>query len=136
MQAPLITALYAAALAVLFVALGVRIALYRMKHRVGLGDGGDARLARLVRAHGNAAENIPLAIALLLVAELVGTPPGWLHGFGATLCVARVLHAYGLTKHAGTTFGRFVGISLTWLVTVALAALLLAQALVGPASAG
>lgn len=128
MHAP-VTALYAGLLALLFVALSLRISLYRMKHHVGIGDGGHAELARAIRVQGNAAEYIPLALILLLVNELNGQPAWFLHIAGAAFFVARLLHAAGLGRSAGRTPGRFNGTGISWLVIVALAVALLIDVL-------
>lgn len=43
--------------------------------------------------------------------------PFWaVHLAGATLIVGRLLHAWGLSHTSGTSFGRFTGTVLTWLV--------------------
>lgn len=124
---PKIAGLYAALLALLVVGLSVRIALYRMRHRIGLGDGGDKRLLRLIRAHGNAVEYIPLGIVLLVLLELCGATATGLHLAGAGLLVARVMHAVGVSGHPGVSVGRSGGAGLTFLVLVAMAAWLLVQ---------
>lgn len=128
MHAP-VTALYGGLLALLLIALAVRVSLLRRRHRVGIGAGDHAGLALAMRVHGNAAEYVPAALVLLLLAELNGFP-GWsLHTAGAGLWLARVLHAFGLSRYAGSSPGRFTGIVLTWLVMIALAAALVIAAI-------
>jgi uncharacterized membrane protein YecN with MAPEG domain len=85
------------------------------------GDGGERTLAKAVRAHGNAAETIPLALFLMLLAELVGVAAWFLHAMGITLVLARAWHAYGLSRRAGMSPGRFVGMTTTFVVIIALA---------------
>ncbi|MGB7619095.1 MAG: MAPEG family protein, partial [Pseudolabrys sp.] len=63
MPAP-ITAAYAAVLAILIVVLGINVTMHRVKLQAPLGDGGNAQMLRIIRLHGNAAEYIPLAVAL------------------------------------------------------------------------
>ncbi|MGD8573855.1 MAG: MAPEG family protein, partial [Gammaproteobacteria bacterium] len=109
-----ITALYAGLLALLILGLAARVSLGRERHRVGLGDGGHRSLERRIRTHANAVENLPLALVLMLVAELNGATALWLHGAGIGLIAGRLLHAWGLSRSSGQTFGRFVGTSLTW----------------------
>jgi hypothetical protein len=118
---PTITALYAGVLTIFVVILGFRVALRRIDRRVGMGDGDDVVLKRRVRIHGNAVEHVPLALLLLLICELLGVAPTWLHAFGISLVLARVLHAVGLTLHSGSSFGRFVGILATWAVMLGMA---------------
>lgn len=90
----------------------------------GLGSGGHEDLARAIRTHANAIEYLPIALLLLVVLALEQTRPGVLHLFGIVLIVARVLHAIGLSAHAGYSFGRMVGTGLTLLVMLAMAILL------------
>jgi uncharacterized membrane protein YecN with MAPEG domain len=124
-----ITGIYAAVAALLIVILALRVSLRRRSVRVGIGSGGDETLALRVRAHANAVEYIPLALLLLLILELDQTEPLLLHVFGCVLIVARLLHAFGLSSSPGISPGRAIGIALTWLVIVAMALLLIWQAL-------
>ena len=125
MPMPQVTALYAALLGLLIVVLGARVALVRRSGRVGIGDGGNHELLRRIRVHGNAVENVPLALLLLLVAELTNVGAAWLHAYGIVLILGRLLHAFGLSRHAGVSFGRLFGIVLTWSAMFAMCVLLL-----------
>jgi uncharacterized protein len=120
-----ITALYAVLTTILVVVLIVRVVRRRRQARIGIGDGGDPILACRVRAHANAVETAPLGLLLLLLLELDGTATLWLHLPGGALLLGRVLHAWGLSGSAGTSFGRFYGMVLTLLALVAMAGLLL-----------
>jgi uncharacterized membrane protein YecN with MAPEG domain len=122
----MITMLYAGLCTILVVALGLRVVLFRFRHRIGIGDGGDPALQRRVRVHANAIENLPLALLLLGGMELNGYPPGLIHGFGATLFFSRVAHAWGLGHSSGTSKGRFLGTLFTWLLMLAMAAFAIA----------
>ncbi len=117
-----ITALYAGLLALLMLVLALRVIRLRWKLRVGFGDGGDKAMSRAIRVHGNATEHVPIALVLLLVAELNHASPMLLHGCGIVLVVARVLHAMGLGRSAGASWGRMAGTIGTVGVVVALAA--------------
>ncbi|QDA58036.1 MAPEG family protein [Thermomonas aquatica] len=125
---PKITLLFAALHALLLLALAVPIARYRHAHKIGLGDGGDKLLARRIRVHGNFIEHVPLALLLLAMLELCGLPAVGVWSFGSVLLLGRLLHAAGLSRHGGYSFGRFWGTSLTWLslLLMALAGLWLA----------
>jgi uncharacterized membrane protein YecN with MAPEG domain len=126
-----ITGLYSGLVALLVVGLGVRVALMRMRHRVGLGDGGVAELARAIRAHGNLVEYAPLALLLLLIAELsAAAPPAALHAAGIAVVAGRVLHAFGLSRNPNRSAGRMLGSLLTWLAIVGLALLLIVRGFV------
>lgn len=130
MSAP-ITALYASLLSLLVIVLASRIPLLRRKHRVGIGHGRNDELALAIRVHGNAVEYVPLALLLLLLAELQGMAAWGLHLAGSGLFLARILHAIGLGSSAGMSNGRFVGTLLTWTVVIVLAGALLLDTLIG-----
>ena len=117
-----ISALYAGLLALLLVLLALRVVRLRWKFRVGLGDGGERAMTRAIRVHGNATEHVPIALLLLLVAELNRAGPTLLHVCGAVLVVARLLHAVGLGKSAGASWQRAAGTVGTLGVIVVLAA--------------
>ena len=110
-----ITALYAGLNGLILLALAVRVARQRGVSKVGLGTGGDAVLERASRIHGNAAENIPIVLILLGLAEASGSSPFMLHGIGIALTLGRLLHVWGLTQSPNVSFGRAAGMGLTWL---------------------
>ena len=118
----MITLLYAGLCTLLVLFLAIRVALWRYTHKIGLGDGGDKELLKRVRAHGNAVEYLPLSFILLGGMELNGYPNNLIHGFGAALLVSRVAHAWGVSRSAGTSVGRFSGMLVTWLIMLAMAA--------------
>ena len=122
-----ITGIYVAIATFLVIALAASVSLRRGQVKAGLGSGGDMTLLQRIRAHGNALENLPLALLLLLCLELNQTQPLWLHVFGIVLIVGRVFHAIGLWRSAGASFGLMVGTALTWGVMLVMAALLLWQ---------
>ena len=115
-----ITALYASLVGLLLIFLSSRVVRWRRQLSVGLGDGGEEDLLRAQRVQANFIEYVPIALILLAAAESQGLT-GWsLHTGGAILVVARLLHAWGLSKSSGRTFGRFWGTLLTWVVILAL----------------
>jgi len=122
-----ITGLYAALGTVLIVILSLRVVLYRFRHRIGLGDGEDRELRRRIRAHGNCIEYLPLGLLLLLLLELQQTTPAVLHACGVALLLARAAHAWGLSRHSGTSPGRFAGTVVTIGVLLTMAGLLARQ---------
>ena len=97
-----ITGLYAGALAGLFILLSARVIMFRRANKVSLGDGGDEVLLARVRAQGNFAEYAPFGLLLILIAELQGTSPFWLHLCGGLLLVGRIMQgvnfSFGLRK--------------------------------------
>ena len=122
-----ITPLYAAILALLVVGLTLRVVHLRWKFKVGIGTGDERTLAKAIRAHGNAVETIPLALVLMMLVELGPVPATALHWAGAALVAGRFAHAFGLSRHAGTSFGRMVGMLLTVLVVLFLAGILVGR---------
>jgi len=109
-----ITALYAGLNAVVMFALALHVVRQRWRAKVGIGDGGDADLARAVRAHGNNIEYVPYVLVLLLCLEF-GQWPAWLvHALGLALTIGRVAHGIGLNQSQGTSPGRALGMVLTW----------------------
>lgn len=122
-----ITPLYAAILALLVVGLTLRVVWLRRQFQVGIGTGEERELAKAVRAHGNAVETIPLALVLMLLVELGSVPALALHSAGIALVVGRSAHAFGLSRHAGTSPGRVIGMLLTLFVVLFLAGILLGR---------
>ncbi len=129
-----VTALYASVLALFFMMLSFRTVGARRQANVLLGDGGDDRLLRHIRVQGNFAEYVPLALLLLLLAELQGVPALLLHGLGGLLLAGRLLHAFGLSRGLHTIKYRVLGVFFTFsmIITAAVVNLLmLAPALPG-----
>jgi uncharacterized membrane protein YecN with MAPEG domain len=118
-----VTAIYGALLALFLVILTVPVIKLRQGLRVGLGDGGQTSLQQAVRAHGNAAEFIPLFIVLLAVYEINHAPAIALHIFGVVFILSRLAHASGLYQTSGASSGRVAGMigTLTALVALAIA---------------
>ena len=117
--------LYAGLLGLLLIALSARVSIVRRRLNVGLGTGTSDAMLRAVRAQANFAEYVPLALLLLVLAEITGLPSAAVHAAGILLLVSRVLHAQGLAQSSGVTFGRFYGIAGTWLVIAGLSLWLL-----------
>ena len=118
---PAITLLFASLHALLLLALLVPISRHRHHHRIGLGDGGDAVLLRKIRVHANFVEHVPLALLMLALLELAGLWPPLLWVCGGALLLGRVMHAFGMSRRAGYSFGRFWGTAITWSVLLAMA---------------
>lgn len=117
--------LYAGLLGLLLIALSTQVVLARRRFRVGLGHGTEEGLQQAVRVQANYAEYVPLAVLLLVLAEIAGMPTEAVHGAGIVLVASRVLHARGLMQSPGRSFGRFYGTAGTWLTIVGLSLWLL-----------
>lgn len=105
---------YAGILGLVALVLAGFVVRQRFRTRTDLGTGGHAALERAIRVHGNFIEYVPLILLLLLLLELGGLRPLWLHLMGIALTLGRILHAWGLTLSSGTSAGRFLGTALTW----------------------
>jgi len=114
-----VTALYAGLNALILLVLAIRVSRQRSISKVGIGIGGDAAMERAMRIHGNAAENIPIVLILLGLAEACASSVVLLHGMGIALTLGRLLHAWGLTGSPNASFGRGAGIGLTWFALAA-----------------
>ena len=125
-----ITGIYAALSALLLIVLSYRVISLRISTRTGIGDGGNQELARRIRVHANAVEYLPLSLLLLMLVEWNQTLPTLVHVFGIALILGRVLHAIGLSRSAGSSRGRFVGMLLTLATMLCMAVLLLWQSIV------
>jgi uncharacterized membrane protein YecN with MAPEG domain len=120
-----ITPIYIAILGLMFVPLTLRVGLYRLRNQVDIGDAGDAGLLRMIRCQANFVETTPLAVALLIVMELMGAENIWLHALGATLVAGRMLHFLGFSG-IGPFIGRPAGMVATFTVYVVSSAWILA----------
>ena len=118
-----ITALYAGLLGLIFIILSYRVVGLRKSESIGIGDGGSDALQLACRVHGNFSEYVPIAVILLAALELNNWSALYIHALGASLVISRVLHAVGYSKTSGASFGRFVGVLLTWIVITALSGL-------------
>lgn len=127
----LIAGFYVALGALLILALAIRVMWLRNTREVGIGSGGHEDLTRAIRAHANATEYLPVALLMLVLLAWEQTRPEILHVYGITLIVARVLHAIGLSRYAGRSFGRVVGIGLTLFVMLVMAGLLIVRFALG-----
>ena len=117
--APTITLIFAAALGLLNIWLGLRVSRGRMTHKVLIGHGDVPALEARMRAHANFNEYVPIALILMLLIELNVGASRWLWGLGALLVAARVLHPLGMDRQR-TNALRATGAALTWAVLLAL----------------
>src|SRR5271154_3178704 len=122
---PFYTAIYAAVLGLLaaILTVNVNVIVTRVRTKVDMADGGVAPLAQPIRAHGNFAEQTPLALILIGLVEAFGYRSPVVNGLGVVLLAARLLSAYGLNSSLKQRWGRGGGPFLTILVTVVGAAL-------------
>ena len=108
------TPLYAGLLALIYLALSLRVIARRRAMMVALGDGADEVLRRRIRVHANFGEYAFPVLLLMLVAELQGAPALLLHGLGLALIIGRCSHAYGVAQTPEPLIFRMIGMSLTF----------------------
>lgn len=112
---PKITLLYTGLLGLFYVALSFNVIRLRRSKLVGLGHDNDPHdpLFRAVRIHGNFSEYIPLLLLMMVLDEMTGRSPLWLHAMGILLLASRVLHMIGITSTHKKSFGRLSGMMIT-----------------------
>lgn len=93
----MIISIYAALLALFYIYLSFNVINERRAAQIALGDGNNPQLQRVIRAHANFIEYVPLALILLFLAEYQGLASHYCHAIGATLLLGRVFHNLGIT---------------------------------------
>lgn len=120
-------ALWSGLLILLMIVLSGLTVTRRRRHLVAFGDGGNAELTAASRAFGNASEYIPVGLIALILLALTGAPVNLIHAIGATLLLARLIHAFGLLgQKKSPSLGRVLGMVLTYLSLLVAAVTLLA----------
>lgn len=96
----MITAIYASLCALLMIWLATRVINLRWEKRVKFGDGEQVDLKLAIRAHGNAAEYVPIALILLFLLEYNGLRPLFIHVLGIAFVYGRYTHARALLSNS------------------------------------
>lgn len=108
-----ITAIFAGVLACWLMVLQAKVVRFRRAKLVALGDGGHADGERLIRAHANAVENIPVFLILLGLGEGLGTPQWVLVALGLLFTIGRVMHGLHFFEDRDSFSLRFWGMLMT-----------------------
>ncbi len=109
----MITPLYAALIALIFVVLSVRTLFLRRRLGIAIGTGEDQKLTRAMRVHSNFAEYVPLALILFYFLEVETDADLWIHVLCVSLIIGRLLHAYGVSQVEENYRFRVAGMILT-----------------------
>ncbi len=109
----MITPLYAALIALIFVVLSVRTLLLRGRLGIAIGTGEDHELTRAMRVHSNFAEYVPLALILFYFLEVQTDADLWIHVLCVSLITGRLLYAYGVSQVEENYRFRVAGMILT-----------------------
>lgn len=102
MSAPVISAVTAALLLIVQQVLLLTVARRRYAARVGVGVGDDRALERLVRRHGNFAENAAIFVVTLGLLELVSGSNAFVLLFAVLFGLGRLLHIIAFSNNAGS----------------------------------
>jgi uncharacterized membrane protein YecN with MAPEG domain len=124
-----VTPVYAALLALIFVALSIRTIRLRRRYRVAIGDGDNEPLQRAARVHANFAEYVPLALLLVYFAETGGAPALLVHTLCVALVCGRMSHAWGVSQPRENFRFRVTGMALTFSVILSACLFLLLERL-------
>lgn len=115
----------AAGAALLNIWLMMRVGRVRTQEQVFVGDGGNERVIRRMRAHSNFIESAPFVLILLFLLEQALGSSLWLWAVGALYLIGRAVHALGMDglkagRMAGTiiTLLALLGLAITALITV------------------
>lgn len=114
MVPPVVTAVAAALLALLYLGLSLLVIRARVAARVALGTGGDRRVERAMRVHANFAEYAPFTLLLLALLEGLGGPRWAVALLALLLVVGRAAHAYGMSQEPEALVWRQVGMAATF----------------------
>lgn len=108
----------AAGAALINIWLMIRVGRIRTQEKISVGDGGNERLIRRMRAHSNYIESAPFVLILLFLTEsALGSSIG-LWAVGLIYLLGRVAHSFGMD---GLSWARMVGTLTTMLALLGLA---------------
>ncbi len=102
LHTPTYAALLGGSLLVLQILLMLSVGTYRTGARKGVGVDGDMKLERLVRRHGNLAENAAIFLIVLTLYEVMFGQTLIVLGTASVFLVARLLHAIGFSSLSGS----------------------------------
>lgn len=119
-----ITLTIAGAAAIVNIWLMMRVGKVRMAEKVSVGDGGNDKVIRRMRAHANYGESLPIVLILIGVIELAsisasGQSPVWLWIVGGLYMLGRIAHGLGMDG-GKLGKGRMIGTLLTMLTLLGL----------------
>ena len=115
----MITLLYAGALSVLALFLGIKTGQKRFSKdsNISIGVGDNFQLLQITRAHGNLIENVVFFLILSALLEIVGEIPVLAtYILGDLFLLSRISHAYGITRPGAESIFRMLGATGTFLI--------------------
>ena len=99
---PVFSAILAGTLLVTQTTMMLSVGAYRARSRKSVGVEGDIKLERLVRRHGNLAENAAIFLVVLTLYELLFGDTVFALSIGVIFLTARMLHIVGFSNDAGS----------------------------------
>ncbi|MFK7841134.1 MAG: MAPEG family protein [Sphingorhabdus sp.] len=115
-----ITLTIAGAAALINIWLMIRVGQVRTSEKVSVGDGGNDKVIRRMRAHSNYIESAPFVLLLVAAIELASGSATWLWIVGGLFLLGRVAHGIGMDDGAFGK-GRMIGTLVTMLTLLGLA---------------
>ena len=109
----MITPLYAAIAALIFVILSFRTLLLRRRLNIAIGTGGSQKMERAIGVHSNFAEYTPITLLLIYFYETETESIIFIHVLCISLIIGRLLHAYGVSQTEENFRFRVTGMILT-----------------------
>ena len=106
---PVYSALLGGTLLVAQTILMLGVGMYRTGAKKGVGVGDDMKLERIVRRHGNLAENTAIFIVVLAIFELFFGQTGIALWTASLFFVARLMHVIGFSNNAGSHLAEATG---------------------------
>ena len=106
----MLTLFYASSLTILALILSFLTGRQRFKTETNLGLGNDFGMLQITRAHGNLIENALFFLILMFLLETVAEVPSVsLMILGDIFLLARIAHAYGITRPEAKSIFRMLG---------------------------
>ena len=106
----MLTLFYASSLTILALILSFLTGRQRFKTETNLGLGDDFGMLQITRAHGNLIENALFFLILMFLLETVAEVPSVsLMILGDIFLLARISHAYGITRPEAKSIFRMLG---------------------------
>lgn len=121
----LVTPLFAAILAVMFVLLCLNVVRIRLREQVSLGDGGNKQLNVAVRIQANFVEYVPFTLFLMWMLESIDLSPERVFWIGVGLLLSRIFHVIGMAFPKKFMILRQIGVLISFALLVCLSVALL-----------
>ena len=113
MDSLIITSITAILLTVIYLAQTFSVIAMRRKHGIVLGDGEIRKMQKRMRGHGNSAEQMPLFLILIALAEFQGANIWSIGTTSALFVLGRMAHGFYFLDTGAHHKFRMVGMAMT-----------------------